>query len=281
MMAYRTTAPVILDPILTLISLLAVIGIAAPGLALAAGRRRWSGAVGGAVIGTGISVMHYVGMAAYRVDGIVTWNTPYVVASILLSSSLSAIAFHVLAGKGAGGTRRRCMAEPCRRGAPLHWHDGDEDHRPEARPGPVGHDHGDAGDHDDGRHAHHRRMRGDQRPDRRSYPIGNLSPPASHGPARQPDRPAQPHQLHRGSGGPFRHPGRLSAYGGRHDGPVTLQGGQRYLWPSGGRPIAGGARGPLFVHPAARRTHRPAGRRRVFGVVSYDDRPNSTISWTD
>ncbi|WP_428970501.1 putative bifunctional diguanylate cyclase/phosphodiesterase [Sphingomonas sp. Xoc002] len=100
MMAFRTTAPVILDPILTLMSLLAVIGIAAPGLALAAGRRRWSGAVGGAVIGTGISVMHYIGMAAYRVDGIVTWKEPYVVASILLSSGLSAIAFHVLAGRG-------------------------------------------------------------------------------------------------------------------------------------------------------------------------------------
>jgi len=100
MMAFRTTAPVILDPILTLLSLLAVIVIAVPGLALAAGRRRWSGAVGGAVIGTGISVMHYIGMAAYRVDGIVTWNWPYVVASILLSSGLSAMAFHVLAGRG-------------------------------------------------------------------------------------------------------------------------------------------------------------------------------------
>jgi len=100
MMAFRTTAPVILNPILTLLSLLAVIVIAVPGLALAAGRRRWSGAVGGAVIGTGISVMHYIGMAAYRVDGIVTWNWPYVVASILLSSGLSAMAFHVLAGRG-------------------------------------------------------------------------------------------------------------------------------------------------------------------------------------
>ncbi|WP_294270466.1 EAL domain-containing protein [uncultured Sphingomonas sp.] len=96
MMAFRTTAPVILDPVLTLVSLLAVIGITVPGMALAAGGRRWSGAVGGGVIGLGIAVMHYVGMAAYRVDGIVTWKLPYVAGSILLSIGLSAIAFHVL-----------------------------------------------------------------------------------------------------------------------------------------------------------------------------------------
>ncbi|MDZ7280440.1 EAL domain-containing protein [Sphingomonas sanguinis] len=100
MMAFRTSAPVILDPILTLLSLVAVIGIAIPGLALAAGRGPWAGAIGGGVIGLGISVMHYVGMAAYRVDGIVEWNRPYVVASILLSSGLSGMAFHVLTGGG-------------------------------------------------------------------------------------------------------------------------------------------------------------------------------------
>jgi diguanylate cyclase (GGDEF)-like protein len=101
MMAFRTTAPVILDPILTLSSLLAVIGIAMPGLALAAHRRRWAGALGGAVIGLGITVMHYIGMSAYRVDGIVTWNWNYVAASALLSSGLAALSFHVLTGRSA------------------------------------------------------------------------------------------------------------------------------------------------------------------------------------
>ncbi|WP_267387092.1 EAL domain-containing protein [Sphingomonas sp. GC_Shp_3] len=100
MMAFRTTAPVILDPILTLFSLLAVIFLAIPGLSIAARRRRWGGAVGGAIIGAGISVMHYVGMAAYRVDGIVTWEWGYVVASVILSSVLAAFAFHVLTGRG-------------------------------------------------------------------------------------------------------------------------------------------------------------------------------------
>jgi diguanylate cyclase (GGDEF)-like protein len=96
MMAYRATAPVVLDPILTLLSLMAVICLAVPGLTIAARRRRWNGAVGGAIIGVGVSVMHYVGMAAYRVDGIVTWDWRYVVASVLLSSGIAALAFHVL-----------------------------------------------------------------------------------------------------------------------------------------------------------------------------------------
>ncbi|WP_288409644.1 EAL domain-containing protein [uncultured Sphingomonas sp.] len=100
MMAYRATAPVVLDPILTLLSLLAVICLAVPGLAIAARRRRWGGAAGGAIIGVGVSVMHYVGMSAYRVDGIVTWEWRYVIASVLLSSGIAALAFHILNGRG-------------------------------------------------------------------------------------------------------------------------------------------------------------------------------------
>jgi diguanylate cyclase (GGDEF)-like protein len=110
MMAYRASAPVVLDPILTLSSLVAVIGVTIPGLSLAAGGRRWSGAIGGGVIGLGIAVMHYIGMAAYRVDGIVTWNRPLVVASVLLSISLSAMAFHVLAGQGRRGRNAGAVA---------------------------------------------------------------------------------------------------------------------------------------------------------------------------
>lgn len=102
MMAFRTSAPVILDPLLTLASLLAVIFLAVPGLAIAIRRSRWSGAAGGAVIGAGVAVMHYVGMAAYRVDGIVTWDWRYVVASVALSCGLAAAAFHVLTVRGQG-----------------------------------------------------------------------------------------------------------------------------------------------------------------------------------
>ncbi|WP_380786272.1 putative bifunctional diguanylate cyclase/phosphodiesterase [Sphingomonas sp. R86521] len=100
MMAFRTHAPVVLDPILTMASLLLAIVVAAPGLALAAMARRWAGAAGGAIIGVAISAMHYLGMSAYRIDGIVTWDWHYIVASIILSSVLAAAAFHTLTGAG-------------------------------------------------------------------------------------------------------------------------------------------------------------------------------------
>ncbi|EZP53683.1 MULTISPECIES: putative bifunctional diguanylate cyclase/phosphodiesterase [Sphingomonas] len=102
MMAFRASAPVVLDPLLTLASLLAVIALAIPGLAIAARRRRWAGAAGGAMIGAGVSTMHYVGMAAYRVDGIVTWDWRYVAASVVLSSGIAAAAFQVLNGRRSG-----------------------------------------------------------------------------------------------------------------------------------------------------------------------------------
>lgn len=96
MMAFRATAPVVLDPILTLGSLLAVIFLAIPGLAVSVRPGNWSGIFGGTVIGVGISLMHYVGMAAYRIDGLVTWHWGYVVTSLALSSGLAGLAFHVL-----------------------------------------------------------------------------------------------------------------------------------------------------------------------------------------
>lgn len=104
MMAYRTQAPVVLDPILTFASLLLAIVVAVPGLALAAMRQRWTGIAGGAIIGVAVSAMHYLGMSAYRIDGIVTWDWRYVLASIVLSAVLSAAAFHIL--KRAGRWRR-------------------------------------------------------------------------------------------------------------------------------------------------------------------------------
>ena len=93
MMGFDAGAPVTLDPVLTLGSLLIAIVLAAPGLALAAARRRGAAIVGGAVVGLAIAAMHYAGMVAYRIDGIVEWRWPYVAASVLLSSALSAAAF--------------------------------------------------------------------------------------------------------------------------------------------------------------------------------------------
>ena len=46
-------------------------------------------AAGGAVVGLGIGMMHYIGMAAVIVPGVITWDTPYVVVSVLLGMMLA------------------------------------------------------------------------------------------------------------------------------------------------------------------------------------------------
>ncbi len=92
-LAYRPPTPVTFDPVLTILSLLIAIAGAAPGFVLAArGRSMRASALGGAVLGLAIAAMHYTGMLAYRVEGIVTWDQVYLVASILMSVGFAATA---------------------------------------------------------------------------------------------------------------------------------------------------------------------------------------------
>jgi len=92
-LAYKPTTPVTLDPVLTILSLLIAIGGTAPGfIAAARGRSLRASAVGGAIIGLAIAGMHYTGMLAYRVDGLVSWDQVYLTTSIVLSVALSAVA---------------------------------------------------------------------------------------------------------------------------------------------------------------------------------------------
>jgi diguanylate cyclase (GGDEF)-like protein len=97
MLAFRAGVPVTLDPVLTISSLvIAIIGTFV-GVSLAAwGTRDVYGSLGGAIFGLAISGMHYMGMAAYRVDGIVTWDSAYVIASLICSVGFAGAAFTVL-----------------------------------------------------------------------------------------------------------------------------------------------------------------------------------------
>jgi diguanylate cyclase (GGDEF)-like protein len=96
MLAFQAKAPVHLDPLLTVASLMiAVIGSFA-GFSIAAWRPGRAAPIGGAIFGGAISAMHFTGMAAYRVDGIVTWSWPYVVASVFCATAFSAIALTML-----------------------------------------------------------------------------------------------------------------------------------------------------------------------------------------
>jgi diguanylate cyclase (GGDEF)-like protein len=97
MLAFEAKAPVQLDPVLTIGSLIVAVCGSFFGF-LVAGWRSDHGlpAIGGGLFGAAISAMHFMGMAAYRVQGIVTWDIGYVVASVICAVVFAAAALTVL-----------------------------------------------------------------------------------------------------------------------------------------------------------------------------------------
>jgi diguanylate cyclase (GGDEF)-like protein len=97
MLAYKTTVPVRLDPVLTILSLLIAIAGAGAGFAVA-GKRKGPlrSILGGAIVGLAISIMHFTGMAAYRIDGLIEWRAPYVVTAVLCAVVFAAAAVATL-----------------------------------------------------------------------------------------------------------------------------------------------------------------------------------------
>lgn len=94
MLAYRNDVPAAYDLVHTVLSLFIVIAGTAVAFQLAPERlsrgslsreslMHWL--LAGLTLGLGISGMHYVGMQAYEVQGLLLWNTPYVVASVGLA----------------------------------------------------------------------------------------------------------------------------------------------------------------------------------------------------
>ncbi|MXN76885.1 EAL domain-containing protein [Burkholderia sp. 4701] len=95
MLGFDAGAPVHFDPSLTVLSLLIAVGGSTVGFALTTFRAtRAAPALGGAVVGTAIALMHYTGMLAWRVEGILSWDVGYLVASVALSVALAALALH-------------------------------------------------------------------------------------------------------------------------------------------------------------------------------------------
>ncbi len=118
MLAYDSGFPTAYDPTLTLASLVIAIGVTTTGYLMSVEGKDSTGAqprlhagalgnllaaygadarvaVGGAVVGAGIGMMHYTGMAAVIVPGTLEWNTPHVVASVVLGMALASAAMVV------------------------------------------------------------------------------------------------------------------------------------------------------------------------------------------
>ncbi|MBN8974689.1 MAG: EAL domain-containing protein [Rhizobiales bacterium] len=96
LIGFDSGVPFEFDPAFTTISLLvAMVGAACGFVIAASGWVRLAPLIGGGIVGLAVSAMHYAGMIAYRVQGIVSWNEGYVVASIACAVLFSAAAFHV------------------------------------------------------------------------------------------------------------------------------------------------------------------------------------------
>ena len=96
MLAYDPGLSTGYDPGLTTVSLILAIAVTGVGLSIAlSNSSRWSGPIGGAVIGGGIATMHFTGMMALEVPGHISWSVELVLASLFLGALFGGLAFLV------------------------------------------------------------------------------------------------------------------------------------------------------------------------------------------
>ncbi|WP_213741594.1 EAL domain-containing protein [Bradyrhizobium sp. dw_411] len=96
MLAFTPGIPSGYNITLTLLSLVAAIGLTGAGLAVSLTPDWRHGPwIGGAIVAGGIAAMHYTGMAAFEVAGIVFWDPVLVITSIVLGVAIGAIALPV------------------------------------------------------------------------------------------------------------------------------------------------------------------------------------------
>lgn len=105
MLAFDPGFVVTYDAGTTLLSLAVAVSVCGLGLYVAVSAETLRGAwLGGAVVGLGISTMHYTGMAAMALGGDLGWNAPLVMASILAGVLFGGAAL-VAGREETGGSR--------------------------------------------------------------------------------------------------------------------------------------------------------------------------------
>lgn len=110
LLAFKPGMPAAFEPTLTAVSLLCAVGGIGAGSSISIRTRRRSlHFVSGLVVGLGVAMLHYVGQAAYLVQGTVAWNLWLVFPSILISLSISGLAMVAI---GNRNRRLRLAAAP-------------------------------------------------------------------------------------------------------------------------------------------------------------------------
>lgn len=96
MLAYQPSVGFSFDLQQTIVSLIVMIAIAVPGLYLIGNHQTRSGHwIGGAIVGAGISAMHYTGMYGLLPHGFMEWDLLYLGVSVALGIVLSIAAFDI------------------------------------------------------------------------------------------------------------------------------------------------------------------------------------------
>jgi diguanylate cyclase (GGDEF)-like protein/PAS domain S-box-containing protein len=96
MLAFTPGIPSGYNIILTILSLVAAILLTGAGLAVSLTPHWRHGPwVGGAIVAGGIAAMHYTGMAAFEIAGIILWDPVLVATSVVLGAAIGAVALPV------------------------------------------------------------------------------------------------------------------------------------------------------------------------------------------
>jgi NO-binding membrane sensor protein with MHYT domain len=96
MLAFTPGIPSGYNIILTILSLVAAILLTGAGLAVSLiPNWRHGPWVGGAIVAGGIAAMHYTGMAAFEIAGVIQWDSTLVAVSIVLGAAIGAVALPV------------------------------------------------------------------------------------------------------------------------------------------------------------------------------------------
>jgi signal transduction histidine kinase/NO-binding membrane sensor protein with MHYT domain/CheY-like chemotaxis protein len=88
-LAYRTSLPLTFDIRLTILSAIIAVVLCSAGFWIAV--RRSGAMAGGALVGLGVCMMHYIGMAALRLPADAIWNLDYVAASLITGVGLTTL----------------------------------------------------------------------------------------------------------------------------------------------------------------------------------------------
>src|SRR3954451_2939466 len=96
MLAFTPGIPSGYNILLTMLSLIAAILLTGAGLAISLiPNWRHGPWLGGAIVAGGIAAMHYTGMAAFEIAGVILWDPILVVTSIVLGAAIGAVALPV------------------------------------------------------------------------------------------------------------------------------------------------------------------------------------------